>query len=41
MGNAKGGNVDSCSRIKDKVRRIWKVYFEYLNSIDTEEEVAV
>ena len=50
VNNAKGGKVESCSRIKDgngrltqgedKVRRIWKEYFEDLYNIDTEEQVA-
>ena len=43
--------MESCSRIKDgngrlgqgedKVRKIWKEYFEDLYNIDTQEEVAV
>ena len=51
VSNAKGGKVESCSRIKDgngrlaqgedEVRKIWKEYFEDLYNIDTEEEVAV
>ena len=49
--NAKGGNVENCSRIKDwngrlaqgadEVRRISKEYFEDLYDIDTQEQVAV
>ena len=49
--NAKGGKVESCSRIndgngrlaqgEDELRRIWKEYFEDLYSIVTQEEVAV
>ena len=44
MSNAKGGKVESRSRIKDgnrmlvqwedKVRKIWKEYFEGLHNID-------
>ena len=50
VSNVKGGKVESCSRIKDgngrltlgedKVRRIWKEYFEDLN-IGTQEQVEV
>ena len=42
MNNAKGGKVESCSRIKDgdRVRRIWKEYFKDQYNID-KEEVAV
>ena len=46
VSNAKGGKVESCSRIKDgnrklvkgedEVRRIWKEYFEYLYNVDTQ-----
>ena len=49
--NVKGGKVESCSRIKDgngrlaqegnKVRKIWKQYFEDLYNIDTQEQVAI
>ena len=49
MSNAKGGKVESCSRIMDgngrlalgevEVRRIWKEYFEELYNIDTQEHV--
>ena len=45
VSNVKGGNVESCSRIKDgsgrlaqgedEVRRIWKEYFEDMYNIDT------
>ena len=51
MCNAKGEKMESCSRIKygngrlaqgeDEVRKIWKEYFDYLYSIDTQEQVAV
>ena len=51
VSNAKGGKVESCSRVKDEnwglaqeedeTRKIWKEYFEYLYNIDTQEEVAV
>ena len=47
MNNAKGGTVESCSRVKDgngrmswgedEVRRICKNYFEDLYNIDTQE----
>ena len=50
VGNAKGGKVESCSRIKDgigilaqgedELRRIWK-YFEDIYNIDTQELVTV
>ena len=49
--NAKGGKVESCSRIKDEngrlaqgedeVRKVWKEYFEDMYNIDTQEVVAV
>ena len=49
--NAKGENVQSCSRMKDENRRLaleelevrstWKEYFEDLYNIDTQELVAV
>ena len=51
VSNAKGGKVESCSRVKDGngrlaqgedgARKIWKEYFEDLYNIDTQEEVAV
>ena len=51
VSNAKGGKVDSCSRVKDgngrlpqgeeETRKIWKDYFEDLCNIDTQEEIAV
>ena len=51
VSNAKGGKVESCSRIKDgngrlaqgedEVRMIWKEYFEDLYNTDTQEEVVV
>ena len=51
MSNAKGGKVESCSRIKDEngrlaqgedeVRRIWKEYFEDLYNIYIQEQIAV
>ena len=51
MNNAKGGNVESCSRIRngngrlaqgeDEVRRRWKKYLEDLYNIDTHEQAAV
>ena len=51
VSNAKGGKVESCSRIKygngrlvqgeDEVRKIRKKYFEDLYTIDTQEQVAV
>ena len=51
VSNAKGGKVESCSRIKDgngrlaqeesEMRKIWKEYFEDLYIIDTQEQVAV
>ena len=51
MSNAKGGKVESCSRIKDvngrlaqgedEVQRMWKEYFEDLYNIDSQEQVAV
>ena len=51
MSNAKGGKVDSCSRIKggngrtaqgeDEARKIWNEYVEDLYNIDTQEEVAL
>ena len=51
VSNVKGEKVESCSRIKngnwrlaqgeDKVRKIWKEYFEDLNNMDTQEEVAI
>ena len=51
VSNAKGGKVKSCSRIKDgngrlsqwedKMRKIWKEYFEDLYNIDTQEQVPV
>ena len=51
VSNAKGGKVESCSRVKDgngrlvqgedEVRKIWKSYFGDLYNIDTREEVAV
>ena len=47
MSNAKGGKVESCSRInnrnrrlaqgEDEVRKIWKGYFEDLYNIDAQE----
>ena len=50
MSNAKGGKVESCSRIKDgngrlaqgeeEFRIIWKEYFEDLYNIDTQEQVT-
>ena len=49
--NAKGGNVESCSRVKDgngrlgqgedEARKIWKENFEDLHNIYTQEEVVV
>ena len=51
VSNVKGGELESCSRVKDgngrltqvedEARKIWKEYFEYLYNIDTQEEVAV
>ena len=51
VSNAKGEKTESCSIIKDgngrlgqgeeKVRRIWKEYFEELYNIDTQEQVVV
>ena len=51
VSNAKGGNVNGCSRMKDgngrlaqredEVRRIWKKYFEDLYNIDTQKQVPV
>ena len=51
VSNPKGGQVESCSRIKDEngrvaqgedeVRKIWKEYLEDLYNIDTQKEVAV
>ena len=52
VSNAKGGKVESCSKGKDRNRRlaqggggeerkIWKEYSEDLNNIDTQEEGAV
>ena len=51
MSNAKGGKVESCSRIKDEnvrltqgkgeMQKIWKEYLEYLYNIDTQEHVAL
>ena len=51
ISNVKGGKVESCNIMKDgngslakgedDVRRIWKKYFEDLNNIDTQEQVAV
>ena len=51
VNNAKGGKVESCSRIKDgngrlaqgedEVRKILKEYFEDLYNTDTQEEVAI
>ena len=51
VSNAKGGKVESCSKIKDgngglaqgedEVRKVWKEYFEDLYNIDTQEQVAV
>ena len=50
MSFAKGGKVESCSRIKDgnrlaqgedEVRKIWKEYFEDLYNINTKDHVAV
>ena len=51
MSNAKGGRVESCSRVKDgngrlthgedEARKIWKKYFEDLYNVNTQEEVAV
>ena len=49
--NAKGGKMDSCSRVKDgngrlaegedEARKIWKEYFKDLYNINTQEDVAV
>ena len=49
VSNAKGGKMESCSRVKDgnrrlaqgeeEARKIWKEYFEGLYKIDTQEEV--
>ena len=49
--NAKGGKVESCSRVRDgnrrlaqgedEARKIRKEYFEDLYNIDNQEEVAV
>ena len=49
MSNAKGGKVESCSRVKDgngrlvqgegEARKIWEEYFENLYNIGTQEEV--
>ena len=49
VSNAKGGNMESCSRIKDgngrlaqgegKVQKIWKEYFGDLYNIVTQEQV--
>ena len=51
VSNAKGGKMESCSRVKDgnsrlaqeedEERKIWKGYFEDLYNIDTQEKVAV
>ena len=51
VSNAKGGKVESCSRIKDgngrlaleevEVRRIWKESFQELHNMDIQEQVAV
>ena len=51
VSNAKGGKVESCSRIKvgngrlaqgeDEVRKFWNEYFEDLYIIDTQEQVVV
>ena len=51
VSNAKGGKVESCSRIKDgngrlahgedEVRKIWKEYFEDLYNIDTQIAVHI
>ena len=51
VNNAKGGKVDSCSKIKDgngrlaqgenEVIKIWREYFEDLYNIDTRKQVAV
>ena len=51
VSNAKGGKMESCSRIKDRnrrlaqgedeVQRIWEEYFEDLYKIDTQKEVSV
>ena len=51
VSNAKGGKVESCSRVKDgngrlaqgedRARKIWKEYFEHLYNIYTQEEVVV
>ena len=51
VSNAKGGKVESCSRVKDgngrlvqgeeEARKIWKEYFEDLFNIDTQEEDTV
>ena len=51
VSNAKGGKVESCSRVKDgngrvaqgedETRKIWKEYFEDLYNIYTQEEIAV
>ena len=49
VSNAKGGKLESCSRVKDgwlaqgwdEARRIWKENFEDLYYTDTQEEVAV
>ena len=46
VSNAKGGRVESCSRVKDgngrtaqgedEPRKIWREYFEELYNIDTQ-----
>ena len=51
VSSAKGGKVESCTRIKDgngglaqeedESLKIWKDYFEDLYNIDTQEQIAV
>ena len=51
VSNAKGGRVESCSKLKDgnerlapgddEVRKIRKEYFEDLYNTDTQEQVVV
>ena len=51
VSNAKGGNVKSCSKMKDEngrlalgeeeIQRISKAYFEDMYNVDTQEQVEV
>ena len=51
MSNVKRGKMESCSKIKDRnrrlaygddeIQRVWKEYFEDLHNIDTNEQAVV